>query len=107
MIKNLQKESYPLLNPIWYDLKGDVYEGPVKTRNASSRNMIIIASATFVLLGLTWGGVRSPSSSANVLVLLVLDLPGVAFVAYEVFVPTMPIRNGTSINKKVPSPRLF
>ena len=79
----------------------------IKTRNTSSRNVIIIASATFVLLGLIWGGVRSASSSANVLVLLVLDLRGVAFIAYEVFVPTTPIRNGTSINKKVPSPSLF
>ena len=35
MIKNLQKESYPLLNPIWYDLKGDVYEGPVKKNQDS------------------------------------------------------------------------
>ncbi|PPR05628.1 hypothetical protein CVT26_009350 [Gymnopilus dilepis] len=68
-------------------------------------NVIIIASTTSVLLGLTWGGVRFPWSSARVLVPLIVGLAGVAsFVVYEAFVPvepTLPIRllrNRTSVS---------
>ncbi|KAF5348323.1 hypothetical protein D9756_010455 [Leucocoprinus leucothites] len=68
-------------------------------------NIIIVASATSVLLGLTWGGVRSPWSSASVLLPLILGLAGIgAFVVYEALVPvepTMPIRllrNRTSVS---------
>ncbi|RDB26872.1 Efflux pump FUS6 [Hypsizygus marmoreus] len=68
-------------------------------------NAIIVASTTSVLLGLTWGGIRFPWSSASVLVPLILGLAGIAaFVVYEAFVPvepTMPIRllrNRTSIS---------
>ncbi|KAL9715560.1 hypothetical protein Ac2012v2_000001 [Leucoagaricus gongylophorus] len=68
-------------------------------------NVIIVASATSVLLGLTWGGVRFPWSSASVLVPLILGLAGIAsFAVYETFVPvepTMPIRllkNRTSVS---------
>ncbi|KAJ3487811.1 hypothetical protein NLI96_g3281 [Meripilus lineatus] len=54
-------------------------------------NLIVIAGTTLAILGLTWGGVRYPWSSAHVLapLLLGLALLGV-FVAYEATVPEKP-----------------
>jgi hypothetical protein len=47
-------------------------------------NILITSSTTSVVIGLTWGGIQYPWSSASVLVPLVLGLVGLAaFVVYE------------------------
>ncbi|KAL1941010.1 hypothetical protein VTO73DRAFT_7646 [Trametes versicolor] len=68
-------------------------------------NVLVIGSTTSALLGLTWGGVQFPWSSARVLVPLILGFVGiVAWVVYEVMVPaepTIPFRllnNRTSLS---------
>ncbi|KAI9442690.1 Mfs1.2 [Lactarius indigo] len=58
-------------------------------------NLLITGSTTSIVIGLTWGGVQFPWSSASVLVPLVFGFIGlVAFVIYEFFFckpPTAPI----------------
>ncbi|KAN0135475.1 MFS general substrate transporter [Lactarius tabidus] len=58
-------------------------------------NILITGSTTSVVIGLTWGGIQYPWSSAPVLVPLVLGLVGLAsFVLYELHFckpPTAPI----------------
>ncbi|KAH9062385.1 major facilitator superfamily domain-containing protein [Lactarius vividus] len=58
-------------------------------------NLLITGSTTSIVIGLTWGGVQFPWSSASVLVPLVLGFVGlVAFVIYEFYFckpPTAPI----------------
>ncbi|KAI9452641.1 Mfs1.2 [Lactarius psammicola] len=58
-------------------------------------NILITGSTTSVVIGLTWGGIQFPWSSASVLVPLVLGLVGLAaFVIYELHFckpPTVPI----------------
>ncbi|KAJ3481251.1 hypothetical protein NLI96_g7790 [Meripilus lineatus] len=54
-------------------------------------NLIIIAGTTLSILGLTWGGVRYPWSSAHVLAPLVIGLSLVAaFIVYEATIPQSP-----------------
>ena len=103
-----RKWSIPEVGKDWLDVCGKIHASWPKAYEASSGNIIIVASATSVLLGLTWGGVRSPWSSVSVLLPLILGLVGViAFVVYEAFMPvepTMPIRllkNRTSISGQV------
>lgn len=56
-----------------------------------SGNLIIIAGTTLSILGLTWGGVRYPWSSAHVLAPLVIGLSLVAaFIVYEATIPQSP-----------------
>lgn len=44
------------------------------------------------MIGLTWGGVQFPWSSAHILVPLVLGIVGlIAFLIYEAYVPEEPI----------------
>ncbi|KAN0135470.1 MFS general substrate transporter [Lactarius tabidus] len=58
-------------------------------------NILITGSTTSVVIGLTWGGIQYPWSSASVLVPLVLGLVGLAsFILYELHSckpPTIPI----------------
>ncbi|OSX62054.1 hypothetical protein POSPLADRAFT_1074411 [Postia placenta MAD-698-R-SB12] len=54
-------------------------------------NIIIMGSSTAALLGLTWGGVQYPWSSARVLVPLILGFVGIiCFMIYEALVPMEP-----------------
>jgi len=63
-----------------------------KTYIAHSGNAAIIASTVFVILSLTWGGVKYPWSSYHVLVPLVLGLAGIAsFMLYEFSIAPHPI----------------
>ena len=49
-------------------------------------NILVIGSTTSVVIGLTWGGVRYPWSSARVLSPLVIGLVGLGvFVIYEIY----------------------
>lgn len=58
----------------------------------SSGNFLVMAGTTLVVLGLTWGGVRFPWSSWQVLVPLILGLMLlVGFIAYEAHVPEVPL----------------
>ncbi|KAI0694301.1 Mfs1.2 [Cerioporus squamosus] len=68
-------------------------------------NFLVIASTTCVVLGLTWGGIKFPWSSAQVLVPLILGLVGLAFfIVYEArwaknpIVPVTLLQNRTSIS---------
>ncbi|CDO69089.1 hypothetical protein BN946_scf184992.g38 [Trametes cinnabarina] len=68
-------------------------------------NFLVIASTTCVGLGLTWGGIKFPWSSAKVLVPLIVGLLGLAFfILYEAkwarnpIVPLMLLQNRTSIS---------
>ncbi|KAF8514423.1 iron permease [Hysterangium stoloniferum] len=68
-------------------------------------NFIVVGSSTAALLGLTWGGVRFPWSSVQVLTPFILGIVGLlAFILYEIKVPTEPtvplriIANRTSIS---------
>jgi len=55
-------------------------------------NVLIIGSTTSVVIGLTWGGVLYPWSSAHVLSPLVIGLVGLAvFVFYEIYVCKPPV----------------
>ena len=55
----------------------------------------MVAGATLTLVGLTWGGIRYPWSSAHVLIPLVLGIVLMAvFFAYECAIladPTLPL----------------
>ncbi|KAI0363882.1 iron permease [Pilatotrama ljubarskyi] len=54
-------------------------------------NLIIIAGTTLALLGLTWGGIRYPWSSAHVLAPLIVGLALIlVFFVYEKYVPREP-----------------
>ncbi|GBE84300.1 Efflux pump FUS6 [Sparassis crispa] len=51
-------------------------------------NLLVIAATTSATIGLTWGGVQYPWSSARILVPLILGLCGlVAFLVFEAFIP--------------------
>jgi hypothetical protein len=55
-------------------------------------NVLVIGSTTSVVIGLTWGGVRYPWSSARVLSPLVIGLVGLGvFVIYEIYFCKPPI----------------
>ncbi|KAI0259681.1 iron permease [Gloeopeniophorella convolvens] len=58
-------------------------------------NALVMSSTTSVVIGLTWGGIQYPWSSARVLVPLVLGISGLcAFLVYELVfckAPKMPI----------------
>jgi len=58
-------------------------------------NVLVIGSTTSVVIGLTWGGVRYPWSSAHVLSPLVIGLIGLGvFIVYEIYLckpPVVPI----------------
>ncbi|KAI0281064.1 major facilitator superfamily domain-containing protein [Russula aff. rugulosa BPL654] len=55
-------------------------------------NILVIGSTTSVVIGLTWGGVRYPWSSARVLSPLVIGLVGLGvFVIYEIYFCKPPI----------------
>ncbi|KAH8111198.1 iron permease [Phellopilus nigrolimitatus] len=55
-------------------------------------NLIVVASTTAVVIALTWGGIKFPWNSAQVLVPLILGLFGlVAFVAYDAKFPDLPL----------------
>ena len=57
-----------------------------------SGNFLIIASSTSCAIALTWGGIRFPWSSANILVPLILGLVGIiAFLVYEATLAKHPI----------------
>lgn len=57
-----------------------------------SGNILVIASTTAVVIGVTWGGVQYPWSSARVLVPLILGLVGLAgFFVYEATLAHNPI----------------
>ncbi|KAI0750013.1 iron permease [Daedaleopsis nitida] len=54
-------------------------------------NIIVIGSTTSALLGITWGGIQYPWNSACVLAPLIIGFIGlVAWVLYEILVPTEP-----------------
>lgn len=56
-----------------------------------SGNLIIIVGTTLAIIGLTWGGVRYPWKSAQVLAPLLIGVVlMLAFVAYEANVPKVP-----------------
>ena len=58
----------------------------------TSGNLLVIASSSVAVIGLTWGGVKYPWGSYQVLLPLILGLVGlVAFFAYEAFVPVEPV----------------
>ncbi|KAI0667901.1 Mfs1.2 [Trametes maxima] len=69
-------------------------------------NLLVIASTTAVVIGLTWGGVQYPWSSANVLAPLIIGLCGlVFFFVYEALwldnawqVPVSLLQNRTSVS---------
>lgn len=68
-------------------------------------NFLIIAASSSTVIGLTWGGVQFPWSSANVLVPLIIGLVGMAgFLVYEAtlarepLVPIALIANRTSLS---------
>jgi hypothetical protein len=55
-------------------------------------NIIVTGSTTSIVIGLTWGSVRYPWSSARVLSLLILGLLGLCtFVIYEIYFCKPPI----------------
>lgn len=55
-------------------------------------NLIIAASSTTLVIGLSWGGVRYPWGSYQVLVPLVCGAVGmIAFTLYEAFIAKYPI----------------
>ena len=55
-------------------------------------NILVIGSTTSVVIGLTWGGVRYPWSSAHVLSPLVIGLVGLGvFMIYEIYFCKPPI----------------
>ena len=55
-------------------------------------NILIIGSTISVVIGLTWGGVRYPWSSAQVLSPLVSGLVGLGvFIVYEIYFCKPPI----------------
>jgi hypothetical protein len=55
-------------------------------------NILVTGSTTSVVIGLTWGGVRYPWSSARVLSPLILGLMGLCtFVIYEIYFCKPPI----------------
>ncbi|KAN0107384.1 MFS general substrate transporter [Russula decolorans] len=55
-------------------------------------NILVIGSTTSVVIGLTWGGVRYPWSSAHVLSPLVIGLVGLGvFIIYEIYFCKPPI----------------
>jgi hypothetical protein len=55
-------------------------------------NILVIGSTTSVVIGLTWGGVRYPWSSAQVLSSLVIGLVGLCvFIIYEIYFCKPPI----------------
>ena len=57
-----------------------------------SGNLLCIGSTTAFVIGLTWGGVTHPWSSASVLVPLIVGAVGlVVFVAYEAIFAKEPI----------------
>ena len=57
-----------------------------------SGNLIVVASTTSFIIGLTWGGVNFPWSSAHVLVPLILGGVGlIGFMLYEGFVAKEPL----------------
>ncbi|CDO74565.1 hypothetical protein BN946_scf184771.g1 [Trametes cinnabarina] len=70
-----------------------------------SGNFLVIASTTCIVLGLTWGGIKFPWSSAKVLVPLIVGLVGLAFfILYEAMwaknpiVPITLLQNRSSIS---------
>ena len=57
-----------------------------------SGNAIIVTSTVACVIGLTWGGIRFPWISMQVLIPLVLGLIGLlAFVVFEYNVPREPL----------------
>jgi Fungal trichothecene efflux pump (TRI12) len=55
-------------------------------------NILVIGSTTSVVIGLTWGGVRYPWTSARVLSPLVIGLVGLGvFMIYEIYFCKPPI----------------
>ncbi|KAJ7487875.1 major facilitator superfamily domain-containing protein [Mycena latifolia] len=71
-------------------------------------NGIVIAGTGLAIIGLTWGGIRYPSSSAEVLAPLTISLSLlVVFVVYEAKVPSQPtipldvVGNRTSLSGQV------
>lgn len=63
-----------------------------RTNISISGNLLLLASTTAVLLGLTWEGIESPWGSVKVLAPLILGLCGlVAFLFYEGLVASHPI----------------
>ncbi|KAI5119018.1 hypothetical protein M0805_001877 [Coniferiporia weirii] len=55
-------------------------------------NFLVIAATTAAVIGLTWGGVKFPWSSAQVLVPLILGIVGfIGFIVYEAKVPEQPL----------------
>ena len=58
---------------------------------SSRGNCIIMAGSTLAIIGLTWGGVRYPWKSAQVLVPLLVGIALIlSFVICEAFVPKLP-----------------
>lgn len=59
-----------------------------------SGNMLVIASTTATVIGLTWGGIQLAWSSARVIIPLTLGLVGLLiFFVYEATVPKHAIVN--------------
>ena len=55
-------------------------------------NILIIASASSCVIGLTWGGVQFPWSSAHVLAPLIIGIVGIiGFLVYEALVAREPL----------------
>ena len=64
-----------------------------------SGNFLIIASSTSCAIALTWGGIRFPWSSANILVPLILGLVGIiAFLVYEATLAKHPIVSSLTLH---------
>src|SRR6266436_2903822 len=62
------------------------------TSLACRGNILVTGSTTSVVIGLTWGGVRYPWSSARVLLPLIIGLVGLGvFIIYEIYFCKPPI----------------
>jgi len=67
-------------------------------------NLIVMASTTSAMLGLTWGGAQYSWGSYHILVPLILGLAGlVVFMVYEAFVPADPMVPFTLLSKRTTS----
>ena len=66
----------------------------------SSGNFLVISSTTAVVIGITWGGIQYPWSSARVLAPLVLGLVGlIGFFIYEAVSARYPIASFSSFHR--------
>ncbi|GJE93421.1 MFS general substrate transporter [Phanerochaete sordida] len=79
---------------VWFFLRVRVPEGSIKEKFARIDwvgNAIIVAGTTLAIVGLTFGGIRFPWDSAQVLAPLIIGLALVgAFLLYEAKVPKEP-----------------